>query len=94
MTNEVKAIDPQLTQMREVILQTVAEKYQALVEVINKIPMQQEIKVEAIRFINSGYLWAKEGVSLVTFNFDKEKVAPPEPVALKEDSHEGKAEDV
>ena len=78
-------IDPRFAQMREVLLQTVFEKYFALIEVINKTPIQQELKLDAIRFINAGYLFAKEGVLTVVFNFD----APVnEPIAVGEHNPE------
>ena len=70
MNTESKIVDARLLQVREVLLQTVSEKYQALVETINKIPMAI-FKDEAIRQINSGFLWAKEGISTVNFNFDE-----------------------
>ncbi len=91
MNNQVDQLDPRLIQTRQVLLQSVIEKYQALVEVINKIPMQQDIKAEAIRNINSGYLWAKEGISSVTFNFEKKEDSIPEPVINNDASQEEKA---
>ncbi len=70
-------IDPRLEQVRAVLLQSVSEKYQALIEVINKIPLQPEFRANCFLNINQGYLWAKEGISILNFNFD----APTAPAA-------------
>ena len=78
MTNQ---IDPRLIQMQQVLLQTISDKYQALVETINKIPMQQDFKVSAITNINQGFLWAKEGIPTVNFNF--EPPTPSEPTSAE-----------
>jgi hypothetical protein len=71
MTNEVAEIDPRLVQMRQVLLQSLAEKYHVLVDTITKIPMAQEFKSHAIFNINQGFMWAKEAITLIVFNFDK-----------------------
>ncbi len=76
-------IDPRIIQIREVLLQNVSEKYQALVETINKIGLHQEFKAEAIRQINSGFLWAKEGISILSVTFEE----PIKDSAEKENSN-------
>jgi hypothetical protein len=66
-TNEV---DERILQLRQVLLQTVVDKYKALIETIDKITYPQDYKTNAIYNINQGFLWAKEGIGSVTFNFE------------------------
>jgi hypothetical protein len=85
MTNQN---DQRLIQMRQVLLQTVTEKYQSFLDTIQKIPFQQDFKIEAIRNINQGYLWLKEGSHTINFNFEEPKPTEPLIEEVKEEIEE------
>lgn len=70
---------PDADEMRKVLFGTLTDVYAALMGVMNKLPLHQQIKQNAITRMDEGLLWAREGISMINFAPPSNPIEAPAP---------------
>jgi hypothetical protein len=75
--------------VKNVLFETFCQQYQSLNGMLNKLPINQQLKAIIMQYFDTGFLWAKEGFAAMTLTIPQ---VPPKPLEVV-DIADAKTED-